>query len=174
MSVTEIEDYAQEMIANVRAFTSEVYLSTYIGFSNGYYYGISDCRNENIDCRDAGFLLSTRNDVVFGNDSLVQYQLDLQGHIISTETYLDSYDPRVRPFYIQGEGWSDAMPVGNIMVRSYSNQLDGGVTAASVPVTSKGRCYLVSLFFPLRFKLMLKCLFPTHSLSFSLSLSLPP
>ena len=142
VSVLEIQSYAQKMISNVRGFTSEVFLSVYVAFDNGYYYGISDCRNENVNCADQGFLLSTRNDLVFGNDSLVQYQLDLQGRIISDETYFASYDPRVRPFYTQGLGWAPVTSVGDIMVRSYSSMFEGGVTAASVPVTTTGRCYL--------------------------------
>jgi hypothetical protein len=147
-TVTQVQDYAQEMIATVRGFTSEVFLSVYIGFSNGYYYGISDCRNENVDCVGQGFLLSTRNDVVFGNDSLVQYQLDRQGRIISAEKYFDSYDPRTRPFYTQGQGWGAVTSVGDLKVRSYSAILDGAVTAASVPLTSSGRCFYVSPSFP--------------------------
>jgi hypothetical protein len=165
----DIQAYAQAMIAHVKSFSAEIFKEVYIGFDNGNYYSVGDCRNAAEGCQHEGYKLYTRNSYVFNNDSVVTFQLDTNGKFASKASYGNSYDPRTRPWYTQGQGWTATYlsKNTNTFIKSYASPLKGGVTAASIDVDNRGNCYQVSPSLPLSFSFSLFLFLSLSRISFT-------
>jgi hypothetical protein len=131
----------------VRSFTPEVFQEAYIGYANGDFYDLGDCRNPIENCGE-NYMFYTRNTVVFGNDHLWYCAVDASG-AMNPSSCVDrgkSFDTVNRPWYLQGQGWGElfisATPAANVSVRAFSMPFRGGVFAAETLLDSQGQCYI--------------------------------
>jgi len=109
-----------------------------VGFSNGDFYFVSDClalpaRNSTAECDNGNRYFGEIGNVrIFGDMDLHAVQLSASG--IPLDSPRDEgtpYDPRVRPWYVLGAGWTDPYSfttgAGITTARTFAATINGGV-----------------------------------------------
>jgi hypothetical protein len=140
-----IISYGQKILKAINAMTSEIFPVVYVGFSNGDFYAISDCRDTNQACPKAGWYLEYVNAAVVGNTSIGFLQLDVNGKVTGTPTFsTDEFPTTQRPWYTIQNGWTDPYAdfTTGITLRTFSASFKFGVAAADTYVSNTGSCYI--------------------------------
>jgi len=136
--------YAQNMISGIRSMTEEIFIEVFVGFWNGDFYSIGDCRSSTQNCTNPGYNLFFRNAALIGNNSLVTIHLNLDGNVDSDQKIGDIFPTTERPWFVIQNGWTSTYTSTTTgwTVRAYSQAFKYGIAAGEVQLSSTGDCYL--------------------------------
>jgi hypothetical protein len=138
----EVQVAGKAIIDYVRGMTEEIFLEAYVGFDDGTFYDIGDCRHSAHGCpANSTYVFFIRNDDVYPPGRLNEVYTDPEG-VFTTPVFVeDDYDPRIRPWYILGNGWSRFVSeTTNETILGFSADFQGGVVASEINLGIRGTC----------------------------------